>query len=150
MNPYCYQRSLWMTLIIFSCWISGPKTDEEGRNFTECQNMAVYRCNLHLSQQLSQKFPTTRSIPIMSSKSAIGMVIGSGNMGQSLKQKNNVFVSADAGLSWHQVLKGSYYFNMGKFWFCNIISYRNYPLRGNFLGVLEHTTASIKIGHGGF
>jgi hypothetical protein len=51
----------------------------------------------------------------MSSKSAIGMVVGSGNMGQTLKQRNNVFVSADAGLSWHQVLKGSYYFNMGKF-----------------------------------
>merc|ERR1719192_1636370 len=34
-------------------------------------------------------------------------------MGQSLKQKNNVFVSADAGLSWHQILKGSHYFNMG-------------------------------------
>ena len=30
-----------------------------------------------------------------------------------MTQKNNVFVSADAGLSWHQVLKGSYYFNIG-------------------------------------
>ena len=34
-------------------------------------------------------------------------------MGQTLSQKNNVFVSADAGLSWHQVLKGSYFYNLG-------------------------------------
>lgn len=34
-------------------------------------------------------------------------------MGTNLRQHNNVFVSADAGLSWHQVLKGAYYFNMG-------------------------------------
>ena len=101
-------------MIFFLPSILGPKTDEEGRNFTECIGSPVYRCNLHLSQQLSSKFPSTRSIPITSSKSAIGIVMGSGNMGHSLKQKNNVFVSADAGLSWHQVLKGSYYFNLGK------------------------------------
>ena len=72
-----------------------------------------YRCNLHLSQQLSSKFPITRSIPILSSKNAVGIVMASGNMGATLTQKNNVFVSADAGLSWHQVLKGSYFYNLG-------------------------------------
>ena len=49
----------------------------------------------------------------MSSSSAIGVIIASGNMGKTLAIKNNVFVSADAGLSWHQILKGSHYFNMG-------------------------------------
>ncbi len=93
--------------------IKGPKTDEEGRNFTECLGDLSYRCNLHLSQQLSQKFPSTRSIPILSSSSAIGIVMGSGSMGKTLMQKTNVLVSADAGLSWHQVLKGSYFYNMG-------------------------------------
>ena len=93
--------------------IKGPKTDEEGRNFTNCENMRGYECKLHLSQKLSSKFPSTRSIPIMSSSSAIGVIIASGNMGKTLGVKNNVFVSADAGLSWHQILKGSHYFNMG-------------------------------------
>ena len=93
--------------------VQGPKTDEDGRNFTDCVNIQDYKCNLHLSQQLSMKYPSTRSIPILSSESAIGIVIGSGNMGANLKTKSNVFVSADAGLSWHQVLKGSYFFNMG-------------------------------------
>ena len=100
------QGSIWRPII-------GPKTDEEGHQFADCQDDKIYRCNLHLSQQLSSKFPSTRSIPILSSKSAIGIVMGSGNMGQSLNQKNNIFVSADAGLSWHQVLKGSYYYNLG-------------------------------------
>ena len=31
--------------------IKGPKTDEEGRDFTDCLD-ADYRCNLHLSQQV--------------------------------------------------------------------------------------------------
>ena len=75
--------------------------------------MRGYECKLHLSQKLSTKFPSTRSIPIMSSSSAIGVIIASGNMGKTLAIKNNVFVSADAGLSWHQILKGSHYFNMG-------------------------------------
>ena len=100
------QGSIWTP-------VKGPKQDEQGNEFAECKELEGYRCNLHLSQQLSQKFPSTRSIPILSSKSAIGIVVASGNMGKSLMQKNNVFVSADAGLSWHQVLRGSYYFNVG-------------------------------------
>jgi hypothetical protein len=50
--------------------IKGPKTDEEGRNITDCQQLgdsdSRYKCSLHLSQQLSMKFPSTRSIPILS------------------------------------------------------------------------------------
>ena len=84
--------------------------DEEGKDIADCLPFGKHgqlNCSLHLSQQLSQKFPTTRSIPIMTSKSAVGIVVASGNMGTNLKQKTNVFVSADAGLSWHQVLKGN-------------------------------------------
>ncbi len=109
------------TLITFDqggLWtpIQGPATDEDGNAIAECaafgKNTAK-ECSLHLSQQLSRKFPSTRSLPIMSSESAIGIVVASGNMGTHLKQHTNVFVSADAGLSWHQVLKGSYFYNLG-------------------------------------
>ena len=34
-------------------------------------------------------------------------------MGHSLQYKTSVFLSADAGLSWHQVLQGNYYYNIG-------------------------------------
>ena len=84
--------------------IQGPETDEEGFQFPQCRaNKAS--CSLHLSQQLSKRFPTTRSIPILSSKSAPGIVMATGNMGSRLHHRSDVFISADAGLSWHQVCK---------------------------------------------
>jgi hypothetical protein len=39
----------------------------------------------------------------MTSPSAVGVIIGTGNVGKHLKQRSNVFLSADAGVSWHQV-----------------------------------------------
>ena len=34
-------------------------------------------------------------------------------MGRNLQTKTSVYMSADAGLSWHQVLQGNYYYNIG-------------------------------------
>eukprot|EP00095_Tigriopus_kingsejongensis_P005304 maker-scaffold337_size202799-snap-gene-0.21 protein:Tk05304 transcript:maker-scaffold337_size202799-snap-gene-0.21-mRNA-1 annotation:"sortilin-related receptor" len=103
-----------ITLITFdqgAMWskVIGPETDEEGYKFPNCD----HSCSLHIAQQLSKRFPSTRSIPVLSSKSAVGIVMATGNMGMNLSHRSNVFLSADAGLSWHQVLKGSYYFNIG-------------------------------------
>ena len=66
-----------------------------------------------MAQMMSRKFPITRSIPILTSASAPGVILASGNVGQTLQHKTSVFLSADAGLSWHQVLQGNYYYNMG-------------------------------------
>lgn len=101
-----------------STWspLEGPVHDSDGRkisNCTEIQFEGRSFCSLHLAQQLSKKFPSTRSIPIISSGSAVGTIIGSGNTGKTLRQRTNVFISADAGVSWHQVLKGSYYVQIG-------------------------------------
>lgn len=89
-----------------------PTFDEDGHALS-CDRKTNDKCSLHITQQLSKKYPSTRSIPILSSKSAVGIVMGTGNVGTSLSKKSNVYISADAGLSWHQVLKGSYYFNVG-------------------------------------
>ena len=62
---------------------------------------------------LSRKYPSTRSIPVLSSASSPGIILASANVGQSLQHKTNVFLSADAGISWHQVLQGNYYCNLG-------------------------------------
>ena len=62
---------------------------------------------------LSRKYPTTRSIPVLSSDSSPGVILASANVGQTLQYKTNVFLSADAGISWHQVLQGNYYCNLG-------------------------------------
>jgi hypothetical protein len=41
----------------------------------------------------------------MTSSSAVGLIMATGNVGKHLKQRSNVFLSADAGVSWHQVRK---------------------------------------------
>ncbi|XP_033333706.1 sortilin-related receptor [Megalopta genalis] len=70
-------------------------------------------CSLHLSQRFSQLYPVTRSVSIMSSKSAPGIIMATGVIGQNLKGHPALYVSRDAGLSWKQVLKDYYFFNMG-------------------------------------
>ncbi|KAK0098602.1 hypothetical protein PV326_006350 [Microctonus aethiopoides] len=77
--------------------------------------MSPYPSNwsLHLSQRFSQLFPVTRSVSIMSSKSAPGIIMATGVMGSSLKGHPALYVSRDAGLTWKQVLKDFYFFNIG-------------------------------------
>ncbi|XP_017764096.1 PREDICTED: sortilin-related receptor-like [Eufriesea mexicana] len=70
-------------------------------------------CSLHLSQRFSQLYPVTRAVSIMSSKSAPGIIMATGVIGQSLKGHPALYVSRDAGLTWKQVLKDYYFFNMG-------------------------------------
>ena len=70
-------------------------------------------CSLHLSQRLSQLYPVTRSVSIMSSKSAPGIIMATGVIGPNLKGHPALYVSRDAGLTWKQVLKDYYFFNMG-------------------------------------
>jgi len=104
------------TLITFDAgaeWstIQGPKTDNQGNPILGCyQDLS---CSLHIALLLSRKYPTTRSIPVLTSSAAPGVVLASGNMGHNLQYKTSVFLSADAGLSWHQVLQGNYYYNIG-------------------------------------
>ena len=76
---------------------------------------------------MSRMYPITRSIPILTSSCAPGVILASGNVGQTLQLKVSdlqselsisltdhsqksvsVFLSADEGLSWHQVLHGNY------------------------------------------
>ncbi|XP_017882694.1 sortilin-related receptor-like [Ceratina calcarata] len=70
-------------------------------------------CSLHLSQRFSQLYPVTRSVSIMSSKSAPGIIMATGVIGPNLKGHPALYVSRDAGLNWIQVLKDYYFFNMG-------------------------------------
>ncbi|XP_046384183.1 sortilin-related receptor-like [Ischnura elegans] len=87
-----------------------PKVDNEGRPIN-C-SMAD-GCSLHLFQRFNQLYPITRSVPILSSKSAPGLIMATGIIGESLKGQPGVFFSRDAGLTWNQVLKGHNFFNFG-------------------------------------
>lgn len=88
--------------------IKAPETSVSG-HYINCGK----DCNLHLSQRFSQLYPVTRSVTIMSSKSAPGIIMATGVIGHSLKGHPALFVSRDAGLTWKEVLKEYYFFNMG-------------------------------------
>ncbi|CAK9806758.1 Sortilin-related receptor [Anthophora plagiata] len=88
--------------------IKPPTTNHEGY-YVHCTK----RCSLHLSQRFSQLYPVTRSVSIMSSKSAPGIIMATGVIGPDLKGYPALYVSRDAGLTWKQVLKDYYFFNMG-------------------------------------
>lgn len=70
-------------------------------------------CSLHLSQRFGQLYPVTRAVSIMSSKSAPGIIMATGVIGHNMKGHPALYVSRDAGLTWKQVLRDYYFFNMG-------------------------------------
>ncbi|CAG9765567.1 unnamed protein product [Ceutorhynchus assimilis] len=87
-----------------------PSKDFEGQD-TGCTPSKG--CSLHLSQKFSQLYPESRSVPILSSKSAPGVIIATGVLGNNLKGHYGVYISLDAGLTWKQTLRELYFFNMG-------------------------------------
>ncbi|XP_043284191.1 sortilin-related receptor-like isoform X2 [Venturia canescens] len=88
--------------------IKGPSVEHDGF-WVHCTN----DCSLHLCQKFSQLYPVTRSVSIMSSVSAPGIIMATGVMGQNFKSHPALFVSRNAGLTWKMVLKDFYFFNMG-------------------------------------
>lgn len=72
-------------------------------------------CSLHLSQKFAQLYPVTRAAPILSTKAAPGLIMATGTIGTTLKGHPSVFMSRDAGLTWHHVLKDYYLFNFGDY-----------------------------------
>uniref|UniRef100_A0A182RW24 Sortilin-related receptor n=1 Tax=Anopheles funestus TaxID=62324 RepID=A0A182RW24_ANOFN len=88
--------------------IKAPETDDEGA-LLNCGK----DCSLHVTQKFSSLYPVTRSVTIMSSKTAPGVIMASGVVGKSLKGHPGVYISRDAGLTWKQILKNYYFFNMG-------------------------------------
>ena len=62
--------------------ITAPERDQEGQLIScSLQN----NCSLHLTQRFSQLYPDTRTVSILSSKSAPGIIIATGVLGKSLK-----------------------------------------------------------------
>ncbi|XP_075232916.1 sortilin-related receptor-like [Lycorma delicatula] len=90
--------------------LNPPKYDHKGQPI-DCKKEEG--CSLHLSQDFAKLFPVTKSVPILSSKSAPGLIMATGVIGKSLKGHAGVFLSRDAGLTWHQVLNEYYLFNFG-------------------------------------
>ncbi|CAG0913244.1 unnamed protein product [Notodromas monacha] len=101
-----------------------PKFDADGLPL-HCS--LEQNCSLHVGQPRSYILSTY----LLSRESAVGLVMGTGVLGDSMKggfrdpssfawtnalnqmSKLSTYLSADGGVSWHQVLKGSYLYNIG-------------------------------------
>lgn len=60
-------------------------------------------CYLHIAQKYHSLHPETRAVPILSKKSAIGLVMATGVVNETMSRDLNVYLSNDAGLSWREV-----------------------------------------------
>ncbi|GAB6018639.1 hypothetical protein CHUAL_000319 [Chamberlinius hualienensis] len=90
--------------------IAPPTVDVDGQKI-QCK--LSENCSLHLTQQFSYLYPASRAIPILSRKSAIGLVMATGIIGKSLKGHPKVYLSADGGMQWHEVLSSDYLYAFG-------------------------------------
>ena len=82
-----------------------PKTDPDGKKY-DCS-----KCSLHIHgyTERSDKSHT------YSSTSAIGLMMGTGNVGEYLtkRQEADTFMTSDGGVTWKSVKKGTYLWEFG-------------------------------------
>nr|XP_054761024.1 sortilin-related receptor-like [Lytechinus pictus] len=94
--------------------IPAPEKDVDGNPYN-CNPLEG--CSLHLSQRFSQLAPGSRTIPILSKSSAPGLILATGKVGKTLlgneTMEFNVYLSATAGASWYEVLRGNHFFAFG-------------------------------------
>lgn len=87
-----------------SIWHSIPAPD----NGAVCEEE---ECYLHLHSLSYRQYS-----PVYSTESAVGLVLGTGNVGKYLSMREdevNTYMSRDGGLTWSQVRKGSYIYEIG-------------------------------------
>ncbi|WPK24114.1 hypothetical protein PUMCH_001371 [Australozyma saopauloensis] len=90
-------------------YLAPPAVDFEGRKY-DCIGSPLSRCALHL-QGFTER-PDYRDT--FSSTSAIGYLIGVGNVGEYLDFSNlSTFLSTDGGITWREIRKGSYMWEFG-------------------------------------
>ena len=95
--------------------IPPPKKNAEGGNFNcvKQENKATEECSLHF-HSYTERFDKAATF---SSPSAIGLMMAVGNVGNSLKRKDDestyTFITPDGGITWKAAKKGSYMWEYG-------------------------------------
>ena len=90
--------------------ILAPQKDAEGHDYS-CDVKNVKKCSLHLHAYTERDDPRDT----FSSPSAVGLMMGVGNVGEHLTRKSDgdTFVTRDGGVEWHAVKKGNYMWEYG-------------------------------------
>ncbi|KAI2397178.1 vacuolar protein sorting/targeting protein PEP1 [Ophidiomyces ophidiicola] len=93
-------------------FLKPPTKDADGRAYS-CSpgKKGTESCALHLHGYTERIDPRDT----YSSASAIGMMLGVGNVGDklTLKSEGDTFITRDGGIEWHSVKKGSYTWEFG-------------------------------------
>lgn len=87
-----------------------PQVDSNGKKYP-CSGKPLSKCSLNLHGFTER--PDYRDT--YSSSSAIGLLIGTGNVGETLEshEKASTFLSTDGGLTWKEVAKGVHQWEYG-------------------------------------
>jgi photosystem II stability/assembly factor-like uncharacterized protein len=90
--------------------IPAPQKDRDGHNY-DCDVKDLEKCSLHLHGYTERKDPRNT----FSSPSAVGLMMGVGNVGEHLTRKSegSLFITADGGITWQAVKKGNYMWEYG-------------------------------------
>jgi len=92
-------------------YLRPPKVDSLGKPY-DCSSKPLDDCALHLHGTTSWDLYA----PFYSSESSVGIVMGTGNVGPSLRfepEETNTFLSRDGGLTWVEAHKGAYIYEFG-------------------------------------
>lgn len=94
-------------------YIPPPAVDSDG-NDVKCKGQSLEKCSLNLHGFTER--PDYRDT--FSSGSAVGILIGIGNIGEKLglissPDDNAAYISVDGGLSWKEIRKGVYHWEFG-------------------------------------
>lgn len=88
-------------------YLSPPPKDGDGKSYSCAQGSE--KCALHLHGYTERRIKSHT----YTSLSAIGLMIGTGSVGEYLADTADTFVSADGGLSWKFAKKGKYMWEFG-------------------------------------
>ena len=90
--------------------LAPPQKDADDKPF-ECDTSNPQGCSLHLHGYTERRDPRST----FSSPSAIGLMMGVGNVGAYLTRKEDAdtFITSDGGISWRAVMKGNYMWEYG-------------------------------------
>jgi hypothetical protein len=91
-------------------YLRAPKKDSEGKDVS-CNPSNLEKCSLNLhgyTERLDYR-------DTFSSQSAIGLMIGVGNVGEYLTpyQEGNTYLTRDGGITWQEIKKGSFMWEFG-------------------------------------
>ena len=90
--------------------LSAPQEDADGNEY-ECDVGNVHGCSLHLHGYTERRDPRDT----FSSASAVGLMMGVGNVGEYLTSKADAdtFLTSNGGIDWIAVKKGNYMWEYG-------------------------------------